>query len=108
MKTVILPWEIFDYILAFVSDDKPTLGACGLVCKATLSLSRKHLFRVVKLLLDRNDATFYKLITSPWSSIPQYIYQLELSVCDVWIARYSAGDRVIGILSAKTHITSLV
>ena len=37
--------ELYDYIIDFLHDDKPTIIACSLVCRSWLPRCRSHLFR---------------------------------------------------------------
>ena len=50
-----LPNEVQDRILDFLHDDKPTLEACALVCRAWVPTSRFHLFRQIQLYPDTAD-----------------------------------------------------
>jgi hypothetical protein len=47
--TTYLPQELMEYVIDFLYNDKPTLRACSLVCRAWVAEARVHLFRSIHI-----------------------------------------------------------
>jgi hypothetical protein len=61
-----LPQELLDFIIDFLFDDKQSLKACSLTCRAFLSASRLHLFTQMHLQTER----FSSFMASSPSVVP--------------------------------------
>lgn len=68
--------ELVDIIIDYLHEDKPSLGACGAVCKSWLPPSRYHLFSSVRL--DNSLGAFLDLLDSPTTSIPPHVRSLRI------------------------------
>lgn len=60
-----LPLELFECILDFVQDSRPTLCTVSLVCQAWLPRARRYLFQRIDI-SERRGYTFLKLLRSPY------------------------------------------
>jgi hypothetical protein len=73
--------EITDWIIDFLHNDRPTLEACSLICKAWLPARRFHLFSTFSL--NGFEATAAKLhaLKLPLSTLPKCVRYTTIDGC---------------------------
>lgn len=71
-----LPQELCDHTIAFLSDDKKSLRACGLTCKALRPLSRKFFWRR----LHARNSTRLESLLSEHPDIAAFVHTLSISL----------------------------
>ncbi|KAJ7115034.1 hypothetical protein C8R44DRAFT_881067 [Mycena epipterygia] len=72
-----VPLELHDLIIDHLHGQKRDLGTCGLLCKAWLPSSRRHLFASVTL-HKNNWPEFFRLLESPLATFTEFINSLEV------------------------------
>jgi hypothetical protein len=75
-----LPAELYKHIIDNLSDDRHTLYATSLVCKAFLHDSPRHLFYRVFIQTEQEAGRFLEASAiNPWTSPCTYVCELTLS-----------------------------
>ncbi|KAJ7651298.1 hypothetical protein FB45DRAFT_1079010 [Roridomyces roridus] len=92
-----IPGELVDSVIDLVSESRPTLTACSLVCRQWVHRSRYHSFSSIKLVRSQSVkldtvTTFLQILESPLVTIVPSVREVYLSHKTNRIPVLSIGD----------------
>lgn len=104
-RTILIPPEIYDYVIDFVHDDEQTLKCCSLVSRAWIPSSQYHIFRHVRLHAphpgENSGCRRLSVVLDQAPHLASYVTKVSILDNDPRIGKWVATDDYFPILLGK-------